>query len=89
MVVLNDAAQTIVERKRGQHPVYVFTWVNDDGVMECGIVRAERATQDGATLEIERQTVCGSFESSRPKTRLLCDTTSRSSCRGREPADWR
>jgi hypothetical protein len=34
VVVLNDAAQTIVERKRGQHPVYVFTWVNDDGVRD-------------------------------------------------------
>jgi hypothetical protein len=31
---LNDAAQAIVERKRGQHPVYVFTWVNDDGVRD-------------------------------------------------------
>lgn len=30
VVVLNDAAQAIIERKRGQHPTYVFTWVNDD-----------------------------------------------------------
>jgi integrase len=32
VVVLNDAAQAIIERKRGQHPVYVFTWTNDNGV---------------------------------------------------------
>jgi integrase len=32
VVVLNDAAQAIIERKRGQHSVYVFTWTNDDGV---------------------------------------------------------
>ncbi len=32
VVVLNDVAQAIIERKRGQHPVYVFTWTNDDGV---------------------------------------------------------
>jgi len=31
VVVLNDAAQAIVERKRGQHPIYVFTWLNDHG----------------------------------------------------------
>ena len=31
VVILNDAAQAIVERKRGQHPVYVFTWLNDQG----------------------------------------------------------
>jgi integrase len=28
VVVLNDRAQAIVEKMRGQHPVYVFTWVN-------------------------------------------------------------
>jgi integrase len=32
VVVLNDPAQAIIERKRGQHPVYVFTWTNDNGV---------------------------------------------------------
>lgn len=31
VVVLNDAAQAIVERKRGQHPVYVFTRINEHG----------------------------------------------------------
>ncbi len=34
VVVLNDAAQAIIERKRGQHPTYVFTWVNDDGLRD-------------------------------------------------------
>jgi integrase len=34
VVVLNDRAQAIVENMRGQHPVYVFTWVNDVGVRD-------------------------------------------------------
>jgi len=34
VVVLNDVAQAIIERKRGQHPVHVFTWVNDEGFRE-------------------------------------------------------
>ena len=28
VVVLNDRVQAIVEKMRGKHPVYVFTWVN-------------------------------------------------------------
>lgn len=31
VIVLNDIAQTIVEAVRGEHPVYVFTWMNDEG----------------------------------------------------------
>lgn len=31
VVVLNDTAQAIVEKMLGQHPVYVFTWVNENG----------------------------------------------------------
>ncbi len=31
VVVLNDIAQSVLERVRGQHPGYVFTWVNRDG----------------------------------------------------------
>jgi hypothetical protein len=31
VVVLNDAAQGILQRKRGQHPICVFTWLNDHG----------------------------------------------------------
>jgi integrase len=34
VVVLNDRAQAIVEKMRGQHPVYVFTWVKEDGVRD-------------------------------------------------------
>ena len=34
VVVLNDVAQRIVEQMRGQHPEYVFTWVNEDGVRD-------------------------------------------------------
>jgi integrase len=34
VVVLNDVAQAIIERKRGQHPVHMFTWVNDERVRE-------------------------------------------------------
>jgi integrase len=34
VVVLNDRAQAIVEKMRGQHPVYVFTWVNEEGVCD-------------------------------------------------------
>ena len=34
VVVLNDRAQAIVEKMRGQHPVYVFTWVNEAGVRD-------------------------------------------------------
>jgi integrase len=34
VVVLNARAQAIVEKMRGQHPVYVFTWVNNDGVRD-------------------------------------------------------
>jgi integrase len=33
-VVLNDTAQSIVEEMRGQHPVHVFTWVNEEGVCD-------------------------------------------------------
>lgn len=32
VIVLNDAARAIIEHSRGQHPVYVFTWINDAGV---------------------------------------------------------
>jgi integrase len=31
VVVLNDIAQSIVEEVRGQHPTYVFTWLNREG----------------------------------------------------------
>jgi hypothetical protein len=34
-VVLNDTAQSIIEEMRGQHPpIYVFTWVNEQGVRD-------------------------------------------------------
>ncbi|MEJ1962817.1 MAG: hypothetical protein WDO56_15215 [Gammaproteobacteria bacterium] len=32
VVVLHDTAQAIVEEMRGQHPVHVFTWVNEQSV---------------------------------------------------------
>ncbi len=31
VVILNDIAQSVVEEMRGQHPVYVFTWEDEDG----------------------------------------------------------
>jgi integrase len=31
VVVLNDVAQRIVDERRGQHPTYVFTWVDRKG----------------------------------------------------------
>jgi integrase len=43
IVVLNDVAQSIIEELRGQHPVYVFTWVNRKGKR----VRLTRMTNSG------------------------------------------
>jgi hypothetical protein len=31
VAILNDVAQRIVDKYRGQHPVYVFTWVDTEG----------------------------------------------------------
>ena len=31
VVVLNDVAQRIIDGVRGQHPTYVFTWVDRKG----------------------------------------------------------
>jgi len=53
VVVLNERAQAIVEKMRGQHPVYVFTWVNENGVRRrvgrirnTGWVNARRRAAD-------------------------------------------
>jgi integrase len=53
VVVLNDRAQAIVEKMRGQHPVYVLTWVNENGVRSrigrirnTGWVNARRRAAD-------------------------------------------
>jgi integrase len=43
IVVLKDAAQSIIEEVRGQHPVYAFTWVNRTGKR----VRLTRMTNTG------------------------------------------
>jgi integrase len=34
VLMLNDVAQAIIEEMRGKHPVYVFTWVNSEGVRD-------------------------------------------------------
>lgn len=31
VIVLNDIAQSVLDGVRGEHPVYVFTWENDEG----------------------------------------------------------
>jgi len=43
VVVLNDVAQSIVQEVRGQHPVYVFTWLNRKGER----TRVARMTNSG------------------------------------------
>ena len=62
IVVLNDIAQSIVEEVRGQHPVYVFTWLNRQGHR----VRLTRLTNSG--WRAARRRAAGRYEQTLERT---------------------
>ena len=62
IVVLNDIAQSIVEEVRGQHPVYVFTWLNRQGRR----VRLTRLTNSG--WRAARRRAAGRYEQTLERT---------------------